>query len=115
VAARDLVSLAVLGLVRLLFGRGIAGPPRPLFGSCLVLFFGIKCVVVQFLNSMGYPRIVVMTWFVCMCVNIFVNSWVVPVNGIIGVSLTFSITYMLASVLVSRTTSKTGHVAMSAA
>lgn len=80
-----------------------------------IVFIGIECVVVQFLNSMGYPRIVVMTWFVCMCVNIFVNSWVIPVHGIIGVSLTFSIKYMLASVLVPWTISKTGHVAMSAA
>jgi len=76
-----------------------------------IFFLAIECVAVQFLNSMGYPCSVVITWLACMSVNISVNFWAIPVYGIVGASLNSSITYILASVLIFWIISKTGRAA----
>jgi len=99
-------------LVPLLFGRAYL-PAAQAFVWLMpgIFFLGIECVAVQFLNSMGYPRSVVITWLVCVCVNISLNFWAIPVYGIVGASLNSSITYILASVLIFWIISKTGRAA----
>src|SRR5258708_1945838 len=99
-------------LVPLLFGRAYF-PAAQAFVWLMpgIFFLGIECVAVQFLNSMGYPRSVVITWLVCVCVNISLNFWAIPVYGIVGASLNSSITYILASVLIFWIISKTGRAA----
>jgi O-antigen/teichoic acid export membrane protein len=61
-----------------------------------MFFLGIHAVSVQFLNSIGYPVIVVWIWGGCALLNIFLNLWVIPIYGIQGASIVSSISYFLA-------------------
>src|SRR5260370_42503921 len=80
-------------LVPLLFGRAYL-PAAQAFVWLMpgIFFLGIECVAVQFLNSMGYPRSVAITWLVWVGVYISLNFWAIPVYGIVGASLNSSFT-----------------------
>jgi O-antigen/teichoic acid export membrane protein len=65
-----------------------------------MLFLGMHTVVVQLLNSLGYPKSVVFIWAACTLLNIALNLWVIPHYGIAGASLVSSFSYLLAFVLV---------------
>jgi O-antigen/teichoic acid export membrane protein len=61
-----------------------------------MLFLGVNSVAVQFLNSIGYPKSVVVIWG-CSCVfNICIDVWAIPRYGIVGASVVSSISYFLA-------------------
>jgi O-antigen/teichoic acid export membrane protein len=76
-----------------------------------IFFLGVESVAVQFLNSIGYPSSVVITWLVCVVVNVSLNLWGIPFYGIVGASLSSSITYILASVLIIWIVARTGRLA----
>jgi O-antigen/teichoic acid export membrane protein len=96
-------------LVRLLFGQAyLPGAQAFIWLMPGIFFVAVETVVVQFLNSMGYPRSVVITWLLCVLVNIGLNLWVIPAYGIIGASINSSVTYILASVLIFWIAFKTG-------
>jgi O-antigen/teichoic acid export membrane protein len=57
-------------------------------------------VIVQFLNSIGFPKTVVIAWALCCGANIGLNLWAIPAYGIMGASVVSSICYTLISVLV---------------
>ncbi len=65
-----------------------------------ILFLGIQTVMVQFLNSMGFPLSVVIAWFFSCLLNIGMNLWAIPKYGIRGASVVSSICYALISLLV---------------
>jgi len=65
-----------------------------------ILFLGIQTVMVQFLNSMGFPLSVVIAWFFSCLLNIGMNLWAIPRYGIRGASVVSSICYTLISLLV---------------
>jgi O-antigen/teichoic acid export membrane protein len=65
-----------------------------------ILFLGIQIVVVQFLNSMGFPRSVVVAWFLSCLLNIGMNLWAIPKYGIRGASIVSSVCYTLMAFLV---------------
>ncbi len=65
-----------------------------------MLFLGIHAVSVQFLNSIGYPIIVVVIWGVGSLFNIVVNLWAIPRYGIAGASVVSSISYFLVFLFV---------------
>jgi O-antigen/teichoic acid export membrane protein len=65
-----------------------------------IVALGLQVVMVQYLNSVGYPALLVAAWFVCMVLNVGLNWWVIPVYGITGASFVSSITYSLMCVLV---------------
>ena len=61
-----------------------------------MLFLGIHMVAVQLLNSIGYPKSVVIIWGLFSLFNVMVNLWAIPHYGIAGASVVSSISYFLA-------------------
>jgi len=60
-----------------------------------VFTLGIEVAIVQFLNSVGYPRIVAWIWCVSVVLNVALNFWVIPHYGIKGASAASSLSYSL--------------------
>jgi len=92
-----IAALAARPVVRLLFGAAFL-PAALAFVFLMpgMLFLGVNSVAVQFLNSIGYPRSVVVIWGLCSALNICVNIWVIPHHGIVGASVVSSVSYFLA-------------------
>jgi len=94
-------ALVATPVVRLLFGAAFL-PAALAFVFLMpgMLFLGVNCVAVQFLNSVGYPKSVVIIWGLCSVFNICVNLWAIPHHGIVGASIVSSISYFLAFVFI---------------
>lgn len=90
------VGLGAHLVVRIMFGRAFL-PSAVAFVWLLpgIFSLGIETVAVQFLNSMGYPPIVVWIWGVSVAINILGNLWAIPHLGIAGASLMSSVSYTL--------------------
>ena len=102
-------SLLARPAVRLLFGPSFL--PASLAFILLMpgmLFLGIHTVAVQFLNSIGYPKSVVIIWGLCTFFNIALNLWAIPHHGIAGASVVSSISYFLAFFFVMWVIYRTG-------
>jgi O-antigen/teichoic acid export membrane protein len=102
-------SLSARPAVQLLFG--LAFLPASLSFVLLMpgmFFLGIHTVAVQFLNSIGYPKSVVIIWGLCSLFNITVNLWAIPHHGIAGASVVSSISYFLAFFFVMWVIYRTG-------
>lgn len=92
-----IASLLAKPAVNLLFGAAFL--PTSLAFVLLMpgmLFLGINAVAVQFLNSIGYPKSVVVIWGLCAIFNIGLNVWVIPYRGIAGAAVVSSVSYFLA-------------------
>lgn len=94
-----LLCVAGLGahlVVRIMFGTAFL-PSAAAFIWLLpgIFTLGIETVAVQFLNSMGYPRIVVWIWGGAVALNVLGNLWAIPHLGIAGASLMSSVSYTL--------------------
>lgn len=92
-----IAALLARPIVHLLFGTAFM--PAALAFVCLMpgmLFLGVNSVAVQFLNSIGYPKSVVIIWALCCVFNIGVNLWIIPHYGIVGASIVSSASYFLA-------------------
>ncbi len=97
-----LVALALAKpVVRIFFGPAFM-PSVPAFVWLLpgIFFLGIETVLVQFLNSMGFPKIVIGGWVICCVANIALNLWAIPAYGIVGASVVSSICYTLICIVV---------------
>jgi len=88
-------------VVHLFFGAAFL-PAVPAFIWLMpgIFFLSIETVIVQFLNSIGFPKTVVIAWALCCGANIGLNLWAIPAYGIMGASVVSSICYTLISVLV---------------
>jgi O-antigen/teichoic acid export membrane protein len=64
-------------------------------------FLGIETVMVQLLNSEGFPPIIVVAWIVTTLINVALNFWAIPHYGITGASIVSSVCYFLMFVVVS--------------
>jgi O-antigen/teichoic acid export membrane protein len=98
--------------VRILFGPAFL--PASLAFILLMpgmLFLGIHMVCVQFLNSIGYPKIVVVIWGLCSFLNIILNLWAIPTFGIAGASVVSSISYFFAFAGILWVIYRTGRIA----
>ena len=101
-----LPSLAVSGLVaryavKLLFGAAFLPAADAYLWLIPGIFtLGVEIVLVQFLNSIGYPPIVMWVWLFSSVANIALNIYVIPRQGIVGASAVSSITYTLALVFI---------------
>ena len=96
-------SLLARPAVHLLFGAAFL--PAALAFVLLMpgmLFLGINSVAVQFLNSIGYPKSIVVVWGLCCVFNICVDLWAIPRYGIAGASVVSSISYFLAFFFIFR-------------
>lgn len=91
-----IAGIAVYPIVRLMFGKAFL-PSGAAFLWLLpgIFSLGVETVAVQFLNSLGYPRIVVWVWLSSVVLNIAGNLWTIPHMGIAGASLMSSISYTL--------------------
>jgi O-antigen/teichoic acid export membrane protein len=87
--------------VRILFGAAFL-PSVAAFIWLLpgIFTLGVETVAVQFLNSMGYPRIVVAIWAASVALNVGGNLWAIPHWGIAGASLMSSVSYTLTLVAI---------------
>lgn len=91
-----LAAITAKPIVWLLFGRAFL-PAVPPFLWLLpgIYAMGIEIALVQFLNSIGYPPIVVWLWFGSTLLNIGMNFWAIPHFGISGASVMSSLSYSL--------------------
>jgi len=97
-----LLLLAVAGflaepLVQVLFGKKFL-PSAVAFLWLLpgIFFLGAETVLVQFLNSLGFPITVVGVWALTCFLNVGLNLLVIPVYGIVGASAVSSFSYFVA-------------------
>ena len=107
VTAALLVPIMVMGsvlakpLIQLVFGKSFLPAVAPFIwlmpGSFLL---GIETVIVQYLNSLGFPKIIAYFWLLVTVLNIGVNLWAIPTYGIIGAAVVSTVSYALVFVLV---------------
>jgi O-antigen/teichoic acid export membrane protein len=83
-------------VIRVLFGTPFL-PAALAFVFLLpgVYCMGIQTVMVQFLNSQGYPKSVVFAWLIALVANIALNLLWIPRYGMKGASIASSICYFL--------------------
>ena len=107
VTAALLVPIMIIGsllakpLVQVVFGKSFLPAVAPFIwlmpGSFLL---GVETVIVQYLNSLGFPRIIAYSWLLVTALNIGVNLWAIPAYGIVGAAIVSTISYALVFVLV---------------
>jgi O-antigen/teichoic acid export membrane protein len=61
---------------------------------------GIETVMVQYLNSLGFPKIIAYFWLLVTALNIGVNFWAIPAYGIVGAAIVSTVSYSLVFILV---------------
>jgi len=97
-----IAAFAAAPLISIAFGRDFLPAVMPFVWLMPgVYFLGIETVMVQLLNSEGYPRIVVVAWIADTILNIALNFWAIPHYGVTGASITSSVCYFLMFVVVS--------------
>jgi O-antigen/teichoic acid export membrane protein len=89
-------------MLRLVFGSAFL-PAVPAFiwlmpGS---FFLGVETVLVQFLNSLGFPKAIIGAWLVVVTLNIAANLWAIPAYGIVGASVVSTICYFAIFVFIA--------------
>jgi O-antigen/teichoic acid export membrane protein len=88
-------------LIHILFGDAFQPAARALILLMPGVFFlGVQSIMVQYLNSRGFPLSVVWAWFITSILNIGVNFWAIPRYGIAGASVVSSLCYFLMFILV---------------
>jgi len=97
-----IAALAAGPIISITFGRNFLPAAAP-FAWLMpgTYFLGIETVMVQLLNSEGFPRIIVGAWIVDTIVNVAVNFWAIPRYGITGASAVSSVCYFLIFLIVS--------------
>jgi O-antigen/teichoic acid export membrane protein len=97
-----IAALAAAPIISIAFGRNFL-PAVPPFAWLMpgTYFLGIETVMVQLLNSDGFPRIIVAAWIADTIVNVAVNFWAIPRYGITGASIVSSVCYFLMFLVVS--------------
>jgi O-antigen/teichoic acid export membrane protein len=97
-----IAALAAGPIISIAFGRNFLPAIAP-FAWLMpgTYFLGIETVMVQLLNSEGFPPIIVAAWIADTIVNVAVNFWAIPRYGIIGASAVSSVCYFLMFLLVS--------------
>jgi O-antigen/teichoic acid export membrane protein len=103
-----LLVLAIAGfsvrpVVRVLYGDPFLPSVAPFLWLLPGIFFlGIETVAVQFLNSIGFPKAIVVAWSITCVLNIGLNMLAIPTFGIVGASIVSSISYLFVLVFVLR-------------
>jgi O-antigen/teichoic acid export membrane protein len=91
------LALCARFVIVLLFGSAFAPSATPvLFLLPGILFLGIETVLVQYLNSCGFPFSVVVLWIGSTVLNIGANLWAIPRYGINGAAAVSSVSYLFA-------------------
>jgi O-antigen/teichoic acid export membrane protein len=97
-----IAALAAGPIISIAFGRNFLPAAAP-FAWLMpgTYFLGIETVMVQLLNSEGFPPIIVAAWIADTIVNVAVNFWAIPRYGITGASAVSSVCYFLIFLIVS--------------
>jgi O-antigen/teichoic acid export membrane protein len=104
------ISLLAKPLIPLLYGR-VFLPAVPAFQWLMpgIFCLGIEVIVVQFLNSMGFPIRVVYIWGFATLLNIGMNFSVIPKYGIVGAAVVSSLSYLIVFALIMVMIQRTLH------
>ena len=97
-----IAALAAGPIISIAFGRNFLPAVAP-FAWLMpgTYFLGIETVMVQLLNSEGFPSIIVAAWIVDTIINVALNFWAIPRYGITGASVVSSVCYFLMFLIVS--------------
>jgi O-antigen/teichoic acid export membrane protein len=94
-------SLLAKPAVQLVFGKSFLPAVVPFIWLMPGSFFlGIEAVIVQYLNSLGFPKIIVYFWLLVTALNIGINFWAIPAYGITGAAIVSTVTYSLIFLLI---------------
>jgi O-antigen/teichoic acid export membrane protein len=97
-----IAAFAAAPLISLAFGRSFLPAVAPFTWLMPGIYFlGIETVMVQLLNSEGFPPIIVVAWIVDTLINVALNFWAIPHYGITGASIVSTVCYFLMFVVVS--------------
>jgi O-antigen/teichoic acid export membrane protein len=97
-----IAALAAAPVISLAFGRNFLPAVGPFVWLMPGTYFlGIETVMVQLLNSEGFPPIIVVAWIVDTLINVALNFWAIPRYGITGASIVSSVCYFVMFVIVS--------------
>jgi len=97
-----IAALAAAPVISLAFGRNFLPAVGPFVWLMPGTYFlGIETVMVQLLNSEGFPPVIVVAWIVDTLINVALNFWAIPRFGITGASIVSSVCYFLMFVIVS--------------
>jgi O-antigen/teichoic acid export membrane protein len=89
-------SLSAKLIVRILFGKAFLPAATAFIWLAPGAFFlGIEAVIVQFLNSFGYPKSIVGVWFAVVLLNLGANFIAIPRYGIVGAAAVSSFSYLV--------------------
>ncbi len=97
-----IATLAAAPIILIAFGRNFLPAVSP-FAWLMpgTYFLGIEVVMVQLLNSEGFPRVIVVAWIADTIINVALNFWSIPRYGITGASVVSSVCYFLMFLVVS--------------
>jgi O-antigen/teichoic acid export membrane protein len=97
-----IATFAAAPIISIAFGRNFLPAVSP-FAWLMpgTYFLGIETVMVQLLNSDGFPPIIVVAWIADTVINIALNFWAIPHYGITGASIVSSACYFLMFLVVS--------------
>jgi len=96
-----IAALAAAPIISIAFGRNYLPAVAPFVWLMPGTYFlGIETVMVQLLNSEGFPSVIVAAWVADTIVNVAVNFWAIPRYGIIGASVVSSVCYFLIFLIV---------------
>ncbi len=106
-----IAALAAGPIISIAFGRNFLPAIAP-FAWLMpgTYFLGIETVMVQLLNSEGFPPIIVAAWIADTIVNVAANFWAIPRYGITGASAVSSVCYFLIFLIVSGVVWKRNYV-----
>ncbi len=97
-----IAALAAAPVISLAFGRNFLPAVGPFVWLMPGTYFlGIETVMVQLLNSEGFPPVIVAAWIASTVVNVLLNLWAIPHYGITGASVVSSVCYFLMFLIVS--------------
>jgi stage V sporulation protein B len=97
-----IAALAAGPTISFAFGRNYLPAVSPFVWLMPGAFFlGLETVLVQLLNSEGFPPIIIIAWIVDTIVNVALNFWAIPRYGIVGASVVASACYFLIFVMVA--------------
>ncbi len=91
-----LAAITAKSIVRILFGKAFLPAVGPFLWLIPGLFtMSVQIAMVQYLNSIGFPPLVVWVWFCSTLLNVGLNFWAIPRFGITGASVVSSVSYSL--------------------
>ncbi len=94
-------ALAAKPIISIAFGRSFLPAVTPFVWLMPGTYFlGIETVMVQLLNSEGFPSVIVVAWIADTIINVGLNLWAIPRYGITGASIVSSVCYFVMFLIV---------------